>query len=176
MKRIAVIGAGNWGTALAATLARTGHAAALWAYEPEVVESIRARHENALFMPGIKLPQDIAVTNDLDEALEQAEVVCTAMPSHVCYHLYERMLAHLHPEMHFVSATKGIDADRLMRMSELIQSVVGRRFAPRLCALSGPSFAQEVVRGDPTAVVVASRDREVAKLVQREFSSPTLRI
>jgi glycerol-3-phosphate dehydrogenase (NAD(P)+) len=176
MKRIAVIGAGNWGTALAATLAKTGHAAALWAYEPEVVESIRAQHENALFMPGVKLPQSIAVTNDLGEALEQAEVVCTAMPSHVCYPLYERMLHDLRPEMLFVSATKGIDADRLMRMSELIQSVVGRRFAPRLCALSGPSFAQEVVRGDPTAVVVASQDREVAQLVQKEFSSRTLRI
>jgi glycerol-3-phosphate dehydrogenase (NAD(P)+) len=176
MKRIAVIGAGNWGTALAATLAKTGHAAALWAYEPEVVESIRAQHENALFMPGVKLPQSIAVTNDLGEALEQAEVVWTAMPSHVCYLLFERMLDHLRPEMLFVSATKGIDADRLMRMSELIQSVVGRRFAPRLCALSGPSFAQEVVRGDPTAVVVASQDREVAQLVQKEFSSRTLRI
>jgi glycerol-3-phosphate dehydrogenase (NAD(P)+) len=176
MKRIAVIGAGNWGTALAATLAKTGHAAVLWAYEPEVVASIRARHENALFMPGVMLPQGITATNDLGEALERAEVVCTAMPSHVCYHLYERMLGHLRPEMLFVSATKGIDAERLMRMSELIQSVVGRRFAPRLCALSGPSFAQEVARGDPTAVVVASRDREVAKLVQKELSSPTLRI
>jgi glycerol-3-phosphate dehydrogenase (NAD(P)+) len=176
MKRIAVIGAGNWGTALAATLAKTGHRAALWAYEPEVVESIRAQHENALFMPGVKLPQSIAVTNDLGEALEQAEIVLTVMPSHVCRPLYESMLNHLRPEMLFVSATKGIDADRLMRMSELIQSVVGRRFAPRLCALSGPSFAQEVVRGDPTAVVVASQDREVAQLVQKEFSSRTLRI
>jgi glycerol-3-phosphate dehydrogenase (NAD(P)+) len=174
--RIAVIGAGNWGTALAAILAKTGHAAALWAYEPEVVESIRAQHENVLFMPGVKLPQSITVTNDLGEALEQAEVVLTAMPSHVCYLLYERMLNHLRPEMVFVSATKGIDAARLMRMSELIQSVVGRRFVPRLCALSGPSFAQEVVRGDPTAVVVASQDREVAQLVQKEFSSRTLRI
>jgi glycerol-3-phosphate dehydrogenase (NAD(P)+) len=78
--------------------------------------------------------------------------------------------------MIFVSATKGIETDSLMRMSELIQSVVGRRFAPRLCALSGPSFAKEVVRGDPTAVVVASRDREAAQLVQKEFSSRTLRI
>jgi glycerol-3-phosphate dehydrogenase (NAD(P)+) len=176
MKRIAIIGAGNWGTALAATLAKTGHAVALWAYEPEVVESIRAQHENALFMPGVKLPESIAATSELGEALEKAEVVCTAIPSHVCYPLYEGMLNHLRPEMLFVSATKGLDADRLMRMSEIIQSVVGRRFAPRLCALSGPSFAREVVRGDPTAVVVASQDRTVAQLVQKEFSSPTLRI
>ena len=176
MKRIAIIGAGNWGTALAATLAKNGHAAALWAYEPEVVESIRAQHENALFMPGVKLPQSIAATNDLGEALEQAEIVLTAMPSHVCCALYERMFKHLRPEMIFVSATKGIDADRLMRMSELIESVVGRRFAPALGVLSGPSFATEVVRGDPTAVVVASHDRALAQLIQREFSSRTFRI
>ena len=176
MTRIAIIGAGNWGTALAATLAKTGHVVTLWAYEPEVVEGIRAQHENVLFMPGVKLPGSIAVTNDLGEALEQAEIVLTAMPSHVCCSLYERMLSYLRPEMIFVSATKGIDTDRMRRMSEIVESVVGRRFAPRLCALSGPSFAQEVVRGDPTAVVLASRERAVAQLVQQEFSSRTLRI
>jgi glycerol-3-phosphate dehydrogenase (NAD(P)+) len=176
MTRIAVIGAGNWGTALAVTLATTGHGVALWAHEPEVVESIRARHENALFMPGVKLPESIAATNDLGEAVEQAEIVLTAMPSHVCHSLYERMLKYLRPEMIFVSATKGIDTERVMRMSEIIESVVGQRFAPRLCALSGPSFAQEVVRGDPTAVVVASRDHAAAQLVQKEFSSRSLRI
>jgi glycerol-3-phosphate dehydrogenase (NAD(P)+) len=176
MKRIAVIGAGNWGTALAATLAKTSHAVALWAYEPEVVESIRTQHENAPFMPGMRLPESIAATNDLGEALEKAEIVLTAMPSHVCRSLYESMFEYLRPEMIFVSATKGIETDGLMRMSEVIQGVVGQRFAPRLCALSGPSFAKEVVRGDPTAVVVASRDREVAHLIQREFSSQTLRI
>jgi glycerol-3-phosphate dehydrogenase (NAD(P)+) len=78
--------------------------------------------------------------------------------------------------MIFVSATKGIDTERVMRMSEIIESVVGRRFAPHLCVLSGPSFAKEVMRGDPTAVVVASRDRAAAQLVQKEFSSRTLRI
>lgn len=176
MKRIAVIGAGSWGTALAATLAGNGHRVTLWAYEPEVVESIRTQHENALFMPGVKVPSGIVATGDLGEALEGAEIVLTVMPSHICGPLYEKMLAHLQPEMTFVSATKGIDTDHLMRMSEVIESVVGRRFAPRLCALSGPSFAREVLRGDPTAVVVASRDREAARLVQREFSSRMLRI
>jgi glycerol-3-phosphate dehydrogenase (NAD(P)+) len=112
----------------------------------------------------------------LGEALGQAEIVLTVMPSHVCGSVYEMMLHHLRPETIFVSATKGIEGDRLMRMSELIQNVVGRRFAPRICALSGPSFAVEVVRGDPTAVVVASRDRAAAQLIQKEFSSRTLRI
>jgi glycerol-3-phosphate dehydrogenase (NAD(P)+) len=176
MKRIAVIGAGNWGTALAATLAKSGHAVSLWAYEPEVVENIRHRHENAIFMPGVSLPAGIAASNDLGEALEGAEIVVTAMPSHVCRSLYERMLGHLRPEMVLVSATKGIETDRAMRMTEVIASIVGIRFVPRLCALSGPSFAREVVSGDPTALVIASRDRAAAQLVQKEFSSRTLRL
>jgi len=176
MKRIAVIGAGNWGTALAATFAKSRHAVSLWAYEPEIVESIRHRHENVIFMPGVILPDGIAATNDLGEALDGAEIVVTAMPSHVCRGLYERMLSHLRPEMIWVSATKGIETDRTMRMSEIIETVVGTKFAPRLCALSGPSFAKEVVRGDPTALVVASLDRAAAELVQKEFSSRTLRL
>ena len=98
------------------------------------------------------------------------------MPSHVCRALYQQMLPHLRPDMIFVSATKGIDNDRLMRMSEVIRSVVEQKFPPRLCALSGPSFAKEVMRGDPTAVVVASDDREAAQTVQREFSSGVLRL
>lgn len=176
MKHIAVIGAGNWGTALSATLARQGHAVNLWAYEKEVVESIRARHENELFMAGVVLPESVRATNDLAEALEGAEIVLTVMPSHVCRSVFEQMVGSLHPEMVFVSATKGLDTERLMRMSEVIRSVVGRRFPPRLTVLSGPSFAREVARGDPTAVVVASEDREAAQLVQREFSSKALRL
>jgi glycerol-3-phosphate dehydrogenase (NAD(P)+) len=176
MTRIAIIGAGNWGTALAATFANMGHRVSLWAYEREVVESIRSGHENALFMPGVKLPESIAVTGELGEALEDPEIVLTVMPSHVCRKLYEKMLDHLRPGQIFVSATKGLDADHLMRMSEIIRSVVGQKFAPRLCALSGPSFAREVIRGDPTAVVVASEDRAAAQLVQREFSSRVLRL
>ena len=176
MKRIAIIGAGNWGTALSATLANLGHTVRLWAYEREVVESLRLRHENELFMPGVKLPASIQATGELGEALENAEIVLTVMPSHVCRTLYTQMLDHLRPEMIFVSATKGLDTDRLMRMSEIIESVVGQRFSPRLCALSGPSFAREVIRGDPTAVVVASQDREAARQVQQEFSSRVLRL
>ncbi|HUI71389.1 MAG TPA: NAD(P)H-dependent glycerol-3-phosphate dehydrogenase [Spirochaetia bacterium] len=176
MKRIAVIGAGNWGTALAAALAKSRHAVSLWAYERETVESIRDRHENVIFMPGVTLPDGIRATNDLGEALTGAEIVVSAIPSHVCRGLFERMLSHLRSEMIFVSASKGIDTDRGLRMSEVVASVVGTRFALRLCALSGPSFAKEVVRGDPTALVVASRDRSAAQLVQKEFSSRTLRL
>jgi glycerol-3-phosphate dehydrogenase (NAD(P)+) len=176
MKKIATIGAGNWGTALAATFAQSGHDVRLWAFETEVVESIRARRENEVFMPGVKLPEGLLATGDLQEALAGAEIVVTVMPSHVCATLFQQMLPYLRPEMIFVSATKGLDTGRLMRMSEVIQSVVGESFAPRLCALSGPSFAKEVIRGDPTAVVVASRDGDAAQEVQHEFASRALRL
>jgi len=176
MKKIAIIGGGNWGTALAATFAQLGHAVRLWAFEREVVESICSQHENELFMPGIKLPESLSATTDLGEALAGADIVVTVMPSHVCGTLYQQMLPHLRPEMIFVSATKGLDTGRLMRMSEVIRSIVGESFPARLCVLSGPSFAKEVIRGDPTAVVVASDDREAAQLVQREFASRALRL
>jgi glycerol-3-phosphate dehydrogenase (NAD(P)+) len=176
MTATAIIGAGNWGTALALALAQKGHGIKLWAYEREVAESIQARHENALFMPGVRLPESVVATNELGEALEGAEIVLTVMPSHVCRALFEQMLPHLKPHMLFVSATKGLDTEGLMRMSEIIRSVVGRKFPPRLTVLSGPSFAREVARGDPTAVVVASQDRPAAQLVQEEFSSKTLRL
>ncbi len=175
-KTIAVIGAGSWGTALSLTLANLNHAVKLWAYEKEVAESILQRRENELFLPGIKLPINVSPTNDLVEALEGAEFVLTVMPSHVCRSLYNHMLPYLRPEMILVSATKGLDSECLMRMSEVIRSITEQRFAPRLTVLSGPSFAQEVVRGDPTAIVVASEDREAAQRVQQEFSSENLRL
>jgi glycerol-3-phosphate dehydrogenase (NAD(P)+) len=175
-KFIAVIGAGNWGTALSLRLAELGHIVTLWAYEQEVVDSILDRRENALFMPGVRLPDNVVPTADLGRALSGAQYVLTVMPSHACRSLYGQMLPHLKPEMIFVSATKGIDAEYHMRMTEVIRSVVSPSFPPRLAVLSGPSFAREVARGDPTAVVVASDDREAARAVQEEFSSRTLRL
>jgi glycerol-3-phosphate dehydrogenase (NAD(P)+) len=148
----------------------------LWAYEKEVVESIRERRENSWFMPGIKLPQNLVPAADVQEALQDAEFVLTVMPSHVCRALYEQMAPHLHSKQILISATKGLETDSLMRMSEVIRSVLVRRFSLRLAALSGPSFAREVARGDPTAIVVASEDRQVAQTVQREFSSGNFRL
>ena len=98
-------------------------------------------------MQGVRLPREISPTSDLAEALQDADVVLTVMPSHVCRSLYEKMLPGLNPEMIFVSATKGIDTERLMRMSEVIRAAIGPRFEPHLCVLSGPSFAKEVARG-----------------------------
>lgn len=174
--KVAVIGAGTWGTALSSSLAGLGHEVRLWAYEQEVVESIRTRGENCLFLPGIRLPENIRPTGNLDEAIREADIVLTVMPSHVCRNLYEKMLPHLQPNMVFVSATKGLETETRMRMSEVIRDVVSSRFVPHLSVLSGPSFALEVVRGDPTAIVVASEDRHTAQFIQSRFSSRTLRL
>lgn len=176
MRSLAIIGAGNWGTALALTLAQKGSSVRLWAYETAVVESIKAHRENKLFLPGVRLPENITATNELGEALKGVEIVLTAIPSHVCRALFERMLPFLSPDVVLVSATKGIETERLLRMSGVIQEVVGREFPPRLAVLSGPSFAREVAQGHPTAIVVASAEREIAQRVQREFSSKTLRL
>jgi glycerol-3-phosphate dehydrogenase (NAD(P)+) len=174
--RVSIIGAGGWGTALSLTLARLGHAVRLWAFEPEVVESIRTHHENRLFLPETVLPESLVVTNHLAEALEGAEIVVSAVPSHVCRALYTQMLPHLRPDMVFISVTKGLETATQMRMSEVIRSLLGTQFPPRLAALSGPSFAPEVARGDPTAVVVASGDGATAQFIQKEFSSRTMRL
>jgi glycerol-3-phosphate dehydrogenase (NAD(P)+) len=176
MAIIAVIGAGSWGTALALSLSNIGHAIRLWAHEDAVVESIRIHHENFMFLPGIPLPEGLIATTSLPQALDKAEFVLTVMPSHFCRSLYERMLPALNPEMVFISATKGLEVGSLMRMSEVIRSAVAPRFDPRLTVLSGPSFAREVAIGDPTAVVVASQNPNLARCVQKEFSSKTLRL
>ncbi len=176
MDRIAIVGAGSWGTALAVSLARPGRTIRLWAYEREVVEGIARERQNPLFLTGVKIPDSVRATGDLAEALDGAGVVITVMPSHVAHALFSRMMPDIRPEMIFVSATKGFDTGRLLRMSEVITASIGERFPPRLCVLSGPSFAAEVARGDPTAVVVASEDPGLAARIQQGFSSRTLRL
>jgi glycerol-3-phosphate dehydrogenase (NAD(P)+) len=178
--RIAVIGAGAWGTALAIALGRKKtHAVTLWAYEKEVCESILARRTNDLFLAGAPIPEAVRPTNSLADALNGAEIVVSVMPSHHTRRIYTQMKPSLSPQMLYVSATKGIENDTLLRMSEVIREVLAEGpggFSPRLGALSGPSFAKEVAKGDPTAVSVASTDPELAALVQREFSDPMFRV
>jgi glycerol-3-phosphate dehydrogenase (NAD(P)+) len=176
MTSIAVIGAGSWGTALSVALSSGGHSVKLWAYELEVVDSIVKHRENRLFLPGIRLPEAIVPTLNLAEALEGAQIVLTVMPSHVCRSLYGRMKPSLQPEMILVSATKGLEVESLMRMSEVIRNLVEPHLAARLAVLSGPSFASEVARGDPTAIVIASEDQKIAQSVQETFSSKSLRL
>ena len=177
--RAAVIGAGAWGTALAIVLGRKGvHDVRLWAYEVGVRDSINRRHINELFLPGAPIPESVVATNDLGGALRQAEIVVSVMPSHHCRRMFGQMRSHLEPEMLFVSATKGIENDTLMRMSEVITETVQqqRGFRPRIGALSGPSFAKEVARGDPTAITIASADPGLATSSQAVFNDAAFRV
>ena len=177
MSEIAVIGAGAWGTALSIVAARrANHRVRLWAYEPEVRESIAKQRENSLFLPGQTIPENVVATGDFEEALARAQIVISVMPSNHCRRLFESMRPWLRPDMLFVSATKGLEEQSLLRMTEVIAQVVGNGFRPRLGALSGPSFAKEVARGDPTAVTIASPDAELTQTVQQELSDPRFRL
>jgi glycerol-3-phosphate dehydrogenase (NAD(P)+) len=178
--KISVIGAGAWGTALSIALTRQGrHAVNLWAFEKEVAASVRNNRVNELFLPAQKLPEAITATNDLAEALQGAELIVGVMPSHHCRVVFDQMVSKklLNNGIPFVSATKGVEQQTLLRMTEVITEVVSRSDAhPRVAAISGPSFAAEVAKGDPTAITVASTDPQLAALVQKEFSDATLRI
>lgn len=178
MKKIAIIGGGSWGTALAIVLTRSRqpHRISVWVHDPAVCESLRDRRVNEVYLPGFELPTEVDVTAELGEALREADIVVGVMPSAHARGLYTRMLPHLDPRMILVSATKGLENKTLERMTEVISQGVSLKFTPRVAALSGPSFAREVARGDPTAVVIASADREVAASVQEEFSGPTFRL
>ena len=174
--KIAVIGAGAWGTGLAIALGRNkSHAVRLWALEPEVRQSIAQARENLQFLPGCQIPETVSVTGDLEEALTGAEIVISAMPSQHCRKLFQQMRPHVSDKMLFVSATKGLEEDGLLRMTQVISAELSH-FRARVGALSGPTFAREVARGDPTAITIASTDAGLAEAVQREFSDPTFRL
>ncbi len=178
MSRVAIIGAGAWGTALAISLGRKGgHAVRLWANEPEVVESIARSRVNERFLPGFQVPSSVEATHDLNAALDRVEIVVSVMPSQYCRALFEQISPLLRPETLIVSCTKGLENGTLLRMSELIEDVLRpQKFTPRVGALSGPSFAKEVARGDPTAVTMASSDSELARAVQHAFNSSRFRV
>jgi glycerol-3-phosphate dehydrogenase (NAD(P)+) len=179
LSAVAIIGAGAWGTALSIVAGRKGvHEVRLWALEKEVRDSIQARRENALFLPGQPIPEAVLVTNELQEALPGAEIVISVMPSHHCRRLFEQMRPFLKENMLFVSATKGIEDGSHLRMTEIIGQVLASSaaFRPRIGALSGPTFAKEVARGDPTAIAIASADSDFSQQVQQTLSDPRFRL
>jgi glycerol-3-phosphate dehydrogenase (NAD(P)+) len=173
---IAIVGAGSWGTALAIVLAPRFESIRLWAHEIELVERMVSTRENDIFLPGFKLPENVQPVSDLKPALQGAEVVAGVMPSRFARRLYGAMLPELNPNMRFVSATKGLENGTLLRMTEVARQVIGKKFPPRIAALSGPTFAREVAGGKPTAVVISSEDGALAAFIQREFSGPTFRL
>src|SRR5215510_14036712 len=173
---IAIIGAGGWGTAMAITMARHGKNVRLWAYEPYLVETMLATRENPLYLPSIPVPESVRISNSMSEVLGNAGIVIIAVPSHVYRSVFTQMLPLVNDDMLFISAAKGIENDTLMRMSEVLTDVAKPHFTPRIAAISGPTFAPEVARGEPTALVVASRDPELRVLLQKELSGPRFRL
>jgi glycerol-3-phosphate dehydrogenase (NAD(P)+) len=176
MSEIAVIGAGAWGTGLSIVLGRGGnHRVRLWAYEKDLVDSMAREHVNEKFLPGQEIPVCVTPCSDLGEALAEAKIVVSVMPSQHCRGLFEQMRQFLRDDMMIVSATKGLEEKSLLRMTQVVDQVTStRNFS--VGALSGPSFAAEVARGDPTAVTIASNDAQLALAVQREFSDTSFRV
>ena len=174
MEQLAILGAGSWGTALAIHNHRVGHRVCLWARDPQLVGEMTASRENARYMPGRRLDPSIVLTSSLEEALAQADLIIAAVPSHGMRDVVRRAGPYIRRGVVLVSATKGLETDSLERMSEVIDEETGH--AHPIVVLSGPSFALEVARGLPTAIVAASKDSDAARRVQEALRGPTFRL
>ncbi len=172
--KIVVLGSGAWGTALALSLARSGRAVTIWAHSPEAAKQIVDAGENVQFFPGFKLPSSITVTGD-NAAVTPADIIVSVVPSEFLRPTLARLSPHMRAGQIVVSATKGVENGTFLRMTQVIAENTASLALP-IGALSGPSFAQEVAEGQPTAVTVAFDDPAIAALVQREFSSESLRL
>jgi len=173
--KIAVLGAGSWGTALAKLLADKGYDVSLWAYERELVESINTTHINDLYLPSAVLPANLRATNDIAEALTGCDMILSVSPSHVVRHVMGQASEHIPVGVPIVSASKGIENESLKLVSDILEDVLPVRCHPYLAYLSGPSFAKEVAAQQPTAVVIASYSHQLAVKIQHVFHAPFFR-
>ena len=176
VQHVAVIGAGAWGTALAWHLAEKQVPVCLWAHEPEVVQAIQLRRENAVYLPGVLLPPTLSATNVLADAITGADCLIFAVPSHVARPVLSRIATLLPQPIPFVSATKGIEEETLALVTQVMQAVLPAHMHKSLLVLSGPSFASEVSRGKPTALCLAGRDAAMVKSIQSLFMTPNFRV
>jgi glycerol-3-phosphate dehydrogenase (NAD(P)+) len=176
--KIAILGGGSWGMALAMVLSRgrRAHGISVWVHDAALSESIHRTRENATYLPGHKLPAVVHVTHKMQDALANANIVLGAMPSAHARNVYTQAVPFLPPNTSFVSATKGLEPATHLRMSQVIAETVSPKFVPRVAVLSGPSFAAEAARGEPTAVVLASKDAALGSELQEEFAAPGFRL
>jgi glycerol-3-phosphate dehydrogenase (NAD(P)+) len=174
MSRTVVLGAGGWGTALAIHLARVGHPVRLWARNPALAEDMNRRRANAIYLPDVLFPPRVSVSSELTEVLREASLVVSAVPSHGCRELMRAARSQLPPRATVVSATKGLELDTHLRMSEVIGQELGDTHP--VVVLSGPSFAVEVAQELPTVVLAASLDPDAMDRVQEEFRGPYFRL
>lgn len=176
MTRLAVIGAGSWGTALAIALAPRFDAIHLWARDGERAAEIGRLRENRRYLPGFLLPDHVKVSGDLVLAIADADIVLSVVPSLHVRGVLHGMAPHLSPQTRVVSGSKGIEGGTLDRMSQVMSEVLSCRSLAPVAVLSGPTFAREVAAGEPAAVVIASEDTSAAEEIQRAFSTPRLRL
>ena len=178
MSRIAILGGGSWGTALAIVLsrARRKHDISLWVHDPALAESIARDRENQTYLPGHRVAREVQVTSDICAAVAGAQIVVGAIPTAHARGVYEAAAAHVSLGTVFVSASKGLEPKTHERMSEVIGKVIAREYDPRIAVLSGPSFAAEAAKGEPTAILLASHDDHLASELQQEFAAPYFRL
>lgn len=172
--KLAIIGGGGWGTALACVLAARFERVSLWVYESDLAERMERTRVNDVFLPDTTLPANVGIGHSLQTALDGADIVLSAVPSYAVRGMFTAMLPWLRPSMRLVSTTKGLETGTMLRMSEVVRASAGPEY--RIAALSGPTFAKEVAKGSPTAVVVASEDQNLAAEIQTAFSGPTFRV
>ena len=176
MEKICVLGAGSWGTALAALLAKNNNQVSLWGRAEDGIEVMAECRENRRFLPGITIPETVSPMTDMPAAIEGADFLVLSIPSQVLREVLEKAKQYITPEMYIVNTAKGLEIATGKRMSQLSEEVLGEEIRERYAVLSGPSHAEEVAQDIPTAVAVAATRRVTASLVQDKFMSPTFRV
>ncbi len=172
MKKIAVIGAGTWGTALANLLADKGQDVALWVYEKDLAEEIKKTRINTKYLPGLVLPQKLKVSTQMEDVLKDAGYVLNVVPTQHTRKVFSSAISYIHDDVLIISASKGIEKGTLLTVSRILNELSGHKAA----VLSGPSFAQEVIEKLPTAVTIATEDEKVGQILQKIFNTDYFRV
>ncbi len=175
-KKIGILGAGGWGTALSAVLHYNKHNISLWEFNKDLAEKFKLNRENERFLPGIKIPSEINITSDLKEAVNEKEIVIFVVPSHVVREVAEKIKNFNLKDKILISAVKGVENKTLYRISEVLKDVLIDLSSDNIAVLSGPSHAEEVSRKIPTAVTIASSNTELAIRLQEVFMNPFFRV
>ena len=172
MNNIAVIGAGSWGTTLACLLADNGNDVTLWVYEKDLADRIMSSRENDVFLPGYKVPDNLNISNDLEGTLKNANYILSVVPSQHTRAVFKDVVNVISSNAIIISASKGIETGTLLTVSEIFNEITDNK----VTAISGPSFAKEVIEKKPTAVTIASEDKEIGASLQKLFSNDYFRV